>query len=47
MGNPVTSNMNMAGMITQEDYPATEKVMVKKNWKTTLHLLPDYATDVE
>ena len=37
-----------AGMKTQEDYPATNKIVVKKDWKTTLHvlLLPDYATDV-
>ena len=35
-------------MRTQKDYPAVEKsCMVKKDWKTTLQLLPDYATDVE
>ena len=31
-------------MKTQEDYPAAE-VVVKKDGKTTLILLPDYATE--
>ena len=33
---------NKAGMKTQEDYP-----VVKKDWKTTLLLLPDYTIDVK
>ena len=31
---------------TQEDYPTT-KMVGKKDWKTTLHLLTDYAIDIE
>ena len=30
----------------QEDYPTT-KIVLNEDWKTTLHLLPDYAIDVE
>ena len=40
---------NRAGMKTQKDYPAgcCSKVMVKKEKKTILFLLPDYAIDVQ
>ena len=34
-------------MKTQEDYTATERIVVKKDWKTTLLLLPDCATEVK
>ena len=34
-------------MKTQEDYPDTEKITVKKVYKTTVHLFPDHETDVE
>ena len=27
--------------------PCYSKIMVKEDWKTTVHLLPAYATDVE
>ena len=37
---------NKVEMKTQEDY-LIQKIMVKKHQKTTLCLLPDYATDVE
>ena len=38
---------NKAGMKTQQDHPATEKIVVKKDYKSTLHTLPEYETDVE
>ena len=34
-------------METKEDYPAHRKTVVNKDWKTTLHLLHNQATEVE
>ena len=46
--NDLSMYTNKAGMNPQQDYPASHrKISVKKDWKTTLLLLPDYATDVE
>ena len=47
-GSACKKYRNKEAMKTQEDYSAcSRKVVVKKDWKTTLLLLPDYATDVE
>ena len=51
MGLQKVQNMyrNKAGMKTQftRRLSCYRKIMVKKDWKITLLLLPDYVTDVE
>ena len=47
MDGLVKKYRNKAEMKTHEDYPTTEEIVVMKDHKTTLHLLPDYTTDVD